>query len=198
MSTGGHNFEVFVQDLAIGECQRLSDLLNGSLHVKGFSREGSVWVVLRNVQGNPLATLLGIEGIDSQRGGEVGPGGEGAAVHGANASSVAMEFPRVIVLEDNVAHIGIVAILNLLRHCVAVNSEDMLRISDLDDRVWVELQLKRVRIRLLIDSLDPQEPLFDVIDVVLSLFGVWHLEIIDTLLQGVHLCLNLIKRKFEY
>ena len=198
MSTGGHNFEVFVQDLAIGECQRLSDLLNGSLHVKGFSREGSVWVVLRNVQGNPLATLLGIEGIDSQRGGEVGPGGEGTAVHGANASAVAMEFPRVIVLEDNVAHIGIVAILNLLRHCVAVNSEDMLRISDLDDRVWVELQLKRVRIRLLIDSLDPQEPLFDVIDVVLSLFGVWHLEIIDTLLQGVHLCLNLIKRKFEY
>lgn len=139
VSSGGHNFEIFVQDLAIGECQRLSDLLNGSLHEKGLSWEGSVWVVLRDVQGNPFATLLGIESVDSQRSGEIGPSSEGAAVHGANASAVAMELPRIIVLEDNVANIGINTILNLLRHCVTVNSENMLRIADLDDRVWVEL-----------------------------------------------------------
>jgi len=107
VSASGDDLELIVQDLAAGERQRFSDFLNGGLHVKGLSREGSVGVVLRNVKGNPLTALLLIESVDSQRSGEVGPGGEGAAVHAADASAVAVEVSRIIVLEDDMTHIGI-------------------------------------------------------------------------------------------
>lgn len=107
----------------------------------------------------------------------------------SDASTIAMEFSGIIVFEDNVADVGIVSILDLLRHGITVNSENVLRVTDLNDGVRIELALKGVRIVLLIDPLDPKESLFNVIDIILALFGIGHLEVVNSLLQGVHLCM---------
>ena len=109
----------------------------------------------------------------------------------SDASTIAMEFSGIIVFEDNVADVGIVSILDLLRHGVTVNSENVLRVTDLNDGVWIELALEGVRIVLLIDPLDPQESLFNIIDIILALSGIGHLEVVNSLLQCVHLCVLL-------
>ena len=107
MSAGGDNLEVLVHNLAVSEGQSLADLLNRCLHVQGFSGESGVRVVLRNVQGDPLTSLLLVEGEDSQRGRQVGPGSQGATVDTPDGPAIAVELPRIVVLEDNVADVGI-------------------------------------------------------------------------------------------
>lgn len=195
VSASGDNSEFVIQDLAIGEGQGLSNFFDRGFHVKGLSRKGGVWVILGNVEGDPFASLLSIESEDSQRGGEVSPGGEGTAMNTSDASAIAVELSRIVVLEDDVTDVGVVTILNLLRDVVTVNSENVLGVTDLDDSVWVELALERVRVVLLIDSLDAQESLLDIIDIVLTLLRVWHSEVVHSLLQCVHLSEFKFKRR---
>lgn len=137
---------------------------------------------MRDVERHPFTSLLGIESVDSQRGGKVVPGGQGAAMHAANASAVAMELSRIIVLENDVADVGIEAVLDLLGHVLAIDSEDVFRVSDLNNGVRVELTLEGIRVIALIDPLDSKEPLLDITDVVLFGLGVRHLEVVHSLL----------------
>ena len=134
--------------------------------------------------------MVVVEGEDGERGGKVSPGGQGTTMDTTDTSTIAVELSRIIVFEDNVAHIGISTVLNFLSDFIAIDSEDVLGVADLDNSVRVELQLERVRIVRLVYSLDLQKSLLDVVHIVLTLLGVRHFEIVNSLLQCVHLVLS--------
>jgi len=145
---------------------------------------------LRDVQRDPFASLFLVEGEDGERSGQISPGGQGTTMDATDTSTIAVELSRIIVFEDNVAHIGISTVLNFLSDFIAIDSEDVLGVADLDNGVWVEFQLERVGIIGLVNSLDLQKSLFDVVDIILTLFGVRHFEIVNSLLQCVHLVIS--------
>tara|TARA_B110000305_G_C19286139_1_gene561761 strand:- start:49 stop:537 length:489 start_codon:yes stop_codon:yes gene_type:complete len=145
---------------------------------------------LRDVQRDPFASLFLVEGEDGERSGQISPGGQGSTMDTTDTSTIAVELSRIIVFEDNVAHIGIHTVLNFLSDFIAIDSEDVLGVADLDNSVRVELQLERVRIVRLVYSLDLQKSLLDVVHIVLTLLGVRHFEIVNSLLQCVHLVLS--------
>ena len=145
---------------------------------------------MRDVQRDPFASLFLVEGEDGERSGQISPGGQGTTMNATDTSTIAVELSRIIVFEDNVAHIGISTVLNFLSDFIAIDSEDVLGVADLDNSVRVELQLERVRIVRLVYSLDLQKSLLDVVHIVLTLLGVRHFEIVNSLLQCVHLVLS--------
>ena len=145
---------------------------------------------MRDVQRDPFASLFLVEGEDGERSGQISPGGQGTTMDATDTSTIAVELSRIIVFEDNVAHIGISTVLNFLSDFIAIDSEDVLGVADLDNSVRVELQLERVRIVRLVYSLDLQKSLLDVVHIVLTLLGVRHFEIVNSLLQCVHLVLS--------
>ena len=61
----GDNSELVVHNLAVSECQTLTDLSDHCLHVKGLARQSGARIVLRNVQRNPLASLFLVESENS-------------------------------------------------------------------------------------------------------------------------------------
>ena len=145
---------------------------------------------MRDVQRDPFASLFLVESEDGERSGQISPGGQGTSMDTTDTSTIAVELSRIIVFEDNVAHIGIHTVLNFLSDFIAIDSEDVLGVADLDNSVRVELQLERVRIVRLVYSLDLQKSLLDVVHIVLTLLGVRHFEVINSLLQCVHLVLS--------
>ena len=145
---------------------------------------------MRDVQRDPFASLFLVEGEDGERSGQISPGGQGTTMNATDTSTIAVELSRIIVFEDNVAHICISTVLNFLSDFIAIDSEDVLGVADLDNSVRVELQLERVRIVRLVYSLDLQKSLLDVVHIVLTLLGVRHFEIVNSLLQCVHLVLS--------
>lgn len=191
MGTGGDNAHVLVHDLAIGEGKRSADLSDSSLHVECLSWQGGTWVVLGNVERNPLASLLLVEGEDGQGGGEIGPGGKCSAMDTADVSSVAMEFSGVIVLENDMSDIGIELVLYFLNHLITPDLEDVLGISNLNDGVRVELALEGVRVVRLVNLLDLEEAVLDVVDIVLARLAVGHSEVVDSVVEGVHIVRDL-------
>ena len=145
---------------------------------------------MRDVQRDPFASLFLVEGEDGERSGQISPGGQGSTMDTTDTSTIAVELSRIIVFEDDVADIGIGTVLNFLSDFIAIDSEDVLGVADLDNSVRVELQLERVRIVRLVYSLDLQKSLLDVVHIVLTLLGVRHFEIVNSLLQCVHLVLS--------
>ena len=188
VSASRDDLHLLVENLTISESQRLTDFLNRCLHVKSLSWKSGIWIVLRNVQRDPFASLKVIEGEDGKRGGEVSPGCKGTSMDTTDASAIAVELSGIIVFEHNMAHISIGSVLNFLSDFIAIDSEDVLGVSDLDNGVWIELQLEGIGVVSLINSLDLQESLLDVVNIVLTLLSVRHFKVVNSLLQCVHLC----------
>lgn len=187
MSASGDHSLLFVHDLAVSECQSLSNLSDGGLHIQGLARQSSGWIILGDVQRNPFASLLLVESENGKGSGEISPGSKGSSVDTSNVSSIAMEFSRIVILEDDMTNIRVESILNFLSNFVSVNLENVLGVGDFNDGVWVELALERLRIISLINLLNLQKTVLDVVDVVFALVVVsGHLEVINSLLQGVH------------
>lgn len=46
-------------------------------------------------------------------------------MNAANSSTIAMKFPRIIVLKNDVANVGIKSILDFLGDAITFNSEDV-------------------------------------------------------------------------
>lgn len=184
---GGHNSHVGIKDLAIGESQSLTDLSDHGFHVKGLTWHGSTGVILGDVQGDPLTSLLLVEGEDGKGSGQVGPRGQGTTMDAANGSPVAMELSRIVVFENDVTDVRVELILNRLSNSISVNLEDVLGVRDFNDSVRVELQLEGLRVVHLVDLLDLEESILDVLDVMLALIVVVGLSVIvNSVMQGVH------------
>jgi len=59
-----------------------------------------------------------------------------------DAASVAMEFTRVIVLEDDMSYVRVILVLGSLGHCGSVDRVDALLVCYLDDVIRIELSFE--------------------------------------------------------
>ena len=185
---GAHwdNSELVVHNLAVSECQSLTDLSDHCLHVEGLAWQSGARIVLGNVQRNPLASLFLIKSENCQRSGQVCPSSKCTTMNTADVSSIAMEFSGIVILKYNMTNVRVELVLNLLGDFVPINLENVLWVGDFNDGVWVELALKGLRVVSLIDLLDLKKSLLDVVDVVFALVWSGHFEMIDSVVQGVH------------
>lgn len=188
VSASGDHSLLFVHDLAVSECQILSNLSDGGLHIQGLARQSGGWIVLGDVQRNPFASLLLVESENGKGSGEISPGSKGSSVDTSDVSSIAMEFSRIVILEDDMTNIRVESILNFLSNFVSINLENVLGVGDFNDGVRVELTLERLRIVDLVNLLHLEKSLFDVLNVVTAhSMLVGHSEVVHSLLQGVHI-----------
>lgn len=142
MGADGDDLELVIHDLTLGEGQSFTDLAHSCLHMQRFAGKGGARVILCKVQRDPLTPLLGIKRKNGERRGQISPSGMGTAMDASDAASVAVELPRVVVLEDDVADVRVALVLGSLLHIGAVNSINIIPVGNLYDIIWVELSLE--------------------------------------------------------
>lgn len=64
VGASGDHLELLVHDLAVGECQIFTDLSNCGLQIECLAGHGCIWIVLRDVEGDPFTSLLLVEGVN--------------------------------------------------------------------------------------------------------------------------------------